>query len=241
MHRLSTSKCHHQVRHIPATTDRRSAGSAGPFPHSRSCIRLLADTSCRRIQRKDCICHTQWPFGLTNTPAVFQRLMQKVISGLNPDTGPDFVAVYIDDILVFSRTVEEHLEHLRAAIQRIEEAGLKLQPAKCHFARREVEYLGHRETPEGLKTNQRLVEAVTMFQTPTDVNGVRRFLGMASYYRRFIEGFARIAAPLRELTRKNAVFNWTDACKKAMATLKETYQYTSSRLLLLWQAVHSGD
>ena len=158
------------------------------------------------------------PFSLTNAPEVFQRLMQKVISGLNPDTGPDFVAVYIDDVLVFSRTVEEHLEHLRAAIQRIEEAGLKLQPPKCNFARREVEYLGHRVTPEGLKTNQRLVEAVTMFQTPTDVNGVRRFLGMASYYRRFI---ARIAAPLRELTHKNAVFNWTEACKKAMATLKK--------------------
>lgn len=65
------------------------------------------------------------PFGLTNAPAVFQRLMQKVISGLNPEAGPDFVAVYIDDVLVSSRTVEEHLRHLRAAIQRIEEAGLK--------------------------------------------------------------------------------------------------------------------
>ena len=161
------------------------------------------------------------PFGLTNAPAVFQRLMQKMISGLNPEAGPDFVAIYIDDVLVFSRTVEEHLRHLRAAIQRIEEAGLKLQPAKCHFAHREVEYLRHRVTPDGLKTNQRLVEAVTMFQTPTVVNGVRRFLGMASYYQRFIGGFARIAAPIWELTRKNAVFNWTDACKQSMATPKE--------------------
>ena len=145
------------------------------------------------------------PFGLTNAPTVFQRLMQKVLSGLNPEAGPDFIAVYIDDMLIFSHTVTEHLEHLRAVIQRIEEAGLKLKPTKCHFARSEVEYLGHLVTPKGLKTNQRLVEAVNMFPTPTDVNGVRRFLGLASYYRRFIDGFARIAAPLRELTRKNTV------------------------------------
>ena len=117
--------------------------------------------------------------------------MQRVLAGLNPEAGPDFVAVYIDDVLIFSRTIEEHLMHLRAVIQRIREVGLKLKPSKCHFARREVEYLGHVVTPEGLKTNQKLVEAVTMFPAPTDVNGVRRFLGLVSYYRRFIDGFAK--------------------------------------------------
>ena len=161
------------------------------------------------------------PFGLTNAPAVFQRLMQRVLAGLNPEAGPDFVAVYIDDVLVFSRTIEEHLIHLRATIQRIEGAGLKLKPSKCHFARREVEYLGHLVTPEGLKTNQKLVEAITLFPTPTDVNGVRRFLGMASYYRRFVDRFTKIAAPLRELTRNNATFHWTGACEEAMTILKE--------------------
>ena len=169
------------------------------------------------------------PFGLTNAPAVFQRLMQKVLAGLNPEAGPDFVAVYIDNVLIFSRTVTEHLDHLRAVIQRIEEAGLKLKPVKCHFARSEVEYLGHLVTPEGLKTNHRLVEAVAMFPTPTDVSEVRRFLGLASYYRRFIDGFARIAAPIRELTRKNSVFSWTVVCEKAMKTLKE--KLTSSPVL----------
>ena len=93
------------------------------------------------------------PFGLTNVPAVFQCLMQRVLAGLNPGAGPDFVAVYIDDVLVFSRTMEEHLVHLQAVIKRIKEAELKLKPAKCHFARQEVEYLGHLVTPEGLKMN----------------------------------------------------------------------------------------
>ena len=75
------------------------------------------------------------PFGLTNAPAVFQRLMQRVLMGLNPSDGEDFVAVYIDDVLVFSHTLEEHLEHLRRVIDRLQQAGLKLKPTKCHFVR----------------------------------------------------------------------------------------------------------
>ena len=133
------------------------------------------------------------PFRLTNAPAVFQRLMQKILTGLNPEAGPGFVAVHIDDVLIFSRTVTEHLNHLQTVI-RIEKAGLKLKPTKCHFACCEVEYLGHLVTPEGLKTTQRLVEAITMFPTPTDIIGVRRFLGLASYYRHFMDGFAKTAA-----------------------------------------------
>ena len=97
------------------------------------------------------------PFGLTNAPAVFQRLMQHLMTGLNHAAGPDFVVVYI---LVFSPTLEQHLLHLRAVIKRISEAGLKLKPSKCRFVRSEVEYLGHIITPEGLKPNSKLVEAV---------------------------------------------------------------------------------
>ena len=161
------------------------------------------------------------PFGLTNAPAVFQRLMQRLLTGLNPAAGPDFVVVYIDDILVFSSTLEEHLCHLRAVIKRISEAGLKLKPSKCRFVRSEVEYLGHLITPEGLKPNSKLVEAIQEFPRPSDVSGVRRFIGLASYYRRFIRDFARIAEPLRELTRKNVSFHWTPACEDAMEKLKE--------------------
>ena len=89
------------------------------------------------------------PFGLTNAPAVFHRLMQQVLAGLNPEEGPDFVKskVYIDDVLVFSPTLAEHLHHLCRVQVRIREAGLKLKPSKCHLIAKKVKYLGHILTP----------------------------------------------------------------------------------------------
>ena len=161
------------------------------------------------------------PFGLTNAPSVFQRLMQKVLAGLNPEDGPDFVVVYIDDILVFSRTLEEHLEHLQMVIERLEEAQLKLKPVKCQFIRKEVDSLGHVLTPEGLKVNSRLVEAVTNFPQPKSVSEVRRFLGLASYYRQFVPQFSKIAQPLCAMTCKGATFMWTTEAQAAMERLKE--------------------
>ena len=161
------------------------------------------------------------PFGLTNAPAVFQRLVQEVLEGLNPEGGPDFVSAYIDDILVFSRTLEEHMEHLRLVIDRVTKAGLKLNPAKCKFIQREVEYLGHLVTPQGLKTSTRHIEAVERFPVPTTVSGVRQFLGLTSYYRRFVESFAKIASPLHALTKKNARFQWNEECQTAFDHLKQ--------------------
>lgn len=96
------------------------------------------------------------PFGLRNAPAVSQRLTQNVLAGLNPE-GPDFVSVYVDDIMVFSATLEEHLEHLRVVMERLTAAGLKLNPAKCHFIRKEVEYLGYLITPYSLQPTTRHV------------------------------------------------------------------------------------
>ena len=90
------------------------------------------------------------PFWLTNAPAIFQRLMQRVLSNLNPDEGVPFVEVYIDDVLIFSRTLEEHIEHIQMVLECLLEAGLKLKPGKCHFVRKSVEYLGYLITPEGL-------------------------------------------------------------------------------------------
>lgn len=160
------------------------------------------------------------PFGLTNAPAVFQRLMQRVLMGLNPSDGEDFVAVYIDDVLVFSHTLEEHLEHLRRVIDRLQQAGLKLKPTKCHFVREEVEYLGHLITPQGLKLNPKLVEAVREFPAPQNLKQLRQFLGLSSYYRRFIPKFAKVAQPLHRLTKKDTAFEWDAACQEAFETLK---------------------
>ena len=129
------------------------------------------------------------PFGLTNAPSVFHWLMERVLAGLNPENGPDFAAVCMDDVLVFSRTLEEHLQHLCQVIQRISNAGLKLKPSKCHFIREEVEYLGHFITPHGLQTNPRLTSAVSDFPQSRNLTELRRFLGMCSYYRKFVPNF----------------------------------------------------
>ena len=106
-----------------------------------------------------------------------------------------FVAVYIDDILVFSCTLEKHLEHLQLVIEQLEEAKLKLKPVKCQFIHKEVDYLGHVLMPEGLKVNARLVEVVTNFPQPQSVSEVRRFLELASYYWQFVPQFSKIAQP----------------------------------------------
>ena len=160
------------------------------------------------------------PFGLKNAPVVFQRLMQQVISCLNPEYGPDFVSVYIDDILVFSRSLEDHLLHLRKVFERVTEVGLKLKPSKCKFVQKELEYLGHVVSRDGLKTNPRLVEAVREFPTPKSVQETRRFLGLSSYYRRFIPNFAKIAQPLHDLTRKDVPLLWSADCDSAFGDLK---------------------
>ena len=160
------------------------------------------------------------PFGLTNAPAVFQRLMQRVLRGLNPDDSPDFVSVYIDDVLVFSPTLADHLHHLRLVIQRIQEVGLKLNPAKCRFVCKEVEYLGHILTPDGLKPNPKTVLAVKDFPQPTNIKEVRQFLGLSSYYRRFVHQFAATAQPLHQLTRKGAHLDWTQECQQSFDSLK---------------------
>ena len=160
------------------------------------------------------------PFGLMNAPAVFQRLMQQVITQLNPTEGPEFVSVYIDDILVFSRTLKDHLNHLQRVIERVVEVGLKLKPSKCKFIQQELEYLGHVVSCDGLKTSSRLVEAVKKYPTPQNVQETRRFLGLSSYYRRFIPNFAKIAQPLHSLTCKEIPFHWGEDQGRAFEALK---------------------
>lgn len=112
------------------------------------------------------------PFGLTNAPSVFQRVMQ-VLSGLNPADGKEFVEVDIDDVLIFSLTIEEHIDHLRKVFERLRKANLKLKPVKYHFPRQSFEYLGHIITSSGLKPNPKHLEAVNEFPVPTNVSQVR--------------------------------------------------------------------
>ena len=161
------------------------------------------------------------PFGVTNAPAVFRRLMQQVLTGLQTSSGNDFVSVYLDDVIVFSETLQDHTEHLRAVFDRIRRAGLKLNPSKCKILCEEVEYLGHIVTPHGLQPNNRNLEAVRSFPQPYNLRQLRQFLGLTSYYRRFIPRYAKLAHPLHALTRKGAVFNWSAECEIAFDTLRD--------------------
>jgi len=142
--------------------------------------------------------------------------MQKVLTGLG-----DFCSVYIDDILVFSNSMEEHLEHLKQIFQRLQRVGLKLHPQKCVFGSHEVLYLGHLISGSGILPNPEKIAAVKRFPTPTSVKAVRQFLGLASYYRRFVPNFARVANSLYGLTRQDVPFQWTQACQQSFERLKD--------------------
>jgi len=146
--------------------------------------------------------------------------MQQILSSINPDDGPHFVTAYIDDLLIFSPTLAEHLDHVRLVLEKLRDVGLKLNPGKCCFIRKEVEYLGHVITPHGLQPNDKLVTAVKEYVQPKNVQELRRFLGLASYYRRFVPQFAKIAHPLHQLTCKGTEFVWSQECETAFQQLK---------------------
>ena len=129
--------------------------------------------------------------------------------------------VYLDDILVISSTWEEHLQNLELVIERLEEAGLRLKPKKCAFARREVTYLGHVISEAGISVDPTKIEKIQSYPTPMGLKPLRQFLGIASYYRCFTPQFSKIAEPLYALTRKNTPFVWTSSCQAAFDKLKE--------------------
>ena len=156
------------------------------------------------------------PFGLRNSPATYQRLMSHILSGY---TGK-FCHVFIDDIICFSTTFEEHLEHLRLIFARLEHANIKLKPSKCSFAKEQVKYLGHLLSPGEIRPDPSNVEKVRDLSTPTDVTGVRAFVGLASYYRSFVQDFSKRASPLTELTRKKVEFHWGQEQQAAFDDLK---------------------
>ena len=157
------------------------------------------------------------PFGLCNAPATFQRLMQAVLAGMEWK----FCFVYLDDILVCSRTLEEHLDHLQQVFNRLRKAGLTLKPKKCSFLQDQVIYLGHVISSKGIAPDPSKTQKVKDFPVPTDITKLKQFLGLASYYRRFIPGFAKLAHPLHSLTKKGADFYWSVECQRAFEKLKE--------------------
>ena len=158
----------------------------------------------------------QVPFGLCNAPATFSRLMDRVLAGLHWET----CLFYLDDIIVFSSTWEEHFARLREVFARLRHAKLKLGATKCTFAAKEVSYLGHRVTEEGLLPDPSLLAAIRDIPPPKTATEVLSFLGLAGYYRRYVKGFAAIAAPLHALTRKDALFHWSEDCQAAFDQLK---------------------
>eukprot|EP00731_Ephydatia_muelleri_P031261 Em0022g775a len=157
------------------------------------------------------------PFGLTNAPATFQRLVECVLAGLTYEQ----CLIYLDDIVVFSVTFDKHLERLKMVFHHLAEAGLKLKPNKCHFAKSEIRYLGHIVSRQGIQADPDKTSAMISFPVPSDIKELRQFLGLTNYYRRFIKGYSSIAEPLHKLTRKTeGGFKWNSECQNAFQHLK---------------------
>lgn len=162
----------------------------------------------------------QWkvmPFGLTNAPALFARTMQQVFH----DMIGKFVLIYLDDILIFSKTPEEHEQHLALVLERLEQHKFYAQLRKCHFALPEVEFLGHLVSKDGIRVDPRKVKIVQEWPVPKSAGDLRSFLGLANYFRRFIEKYSETARCLHALTGKHAVWNWTALCQRAFEEIKE--------------------
>ncbi|TYJ96975.1 DNA/RNA polymerases superfamily protein [Cucumis melo var. makuwa] len=157
------------------------------------------------------------PFGLTNAPAVFMDLMNRIFHQYLDQ----FVIVFIDDILVYSVDRESHEEHLRIVLQTLRDKQLYAKFSKCEFWLEQVVFLGHVVSAKGVSVDPQKVEAVVNWERPTSATEVRSFLGLAGYYRRFIEDFSQLALPLTALTRKNAKFEWSDKCEQSFQELKK--------------------
>ena len=157
------------------------------------------------------------PFGLSNALATFQRLMDRILMGMQWHK----CLVYLDDIIVFGRTFQETLENLRCVMDRLKAAGLKLKASKCDWFKKSVRYLGHIVSEKGIECDPEKVEAVQNWPVPESITQVRSFLGFAAYYRKFIPNFAEISFPLTNMTRKSVRFSWDESCQQAFETLKQ--------------------
>jgi len=157
------------------------------------------------------------PFGVINAPAVFIDYMNRIFRPFLDS----FVVVFIDDILVYSKTFEEHEKHLITVLQILKDKKLYAKLSKCEFWLEEIKFLGYVISKEGVSVDPTKVEAVLQWEPPKSVTEIRSFLGLASYCRRFIEGFSRIVMPLTQLTKKGQKFEWTEKCENSFQELKK--------------------
>ena len=155
-------------------------------------------------------------FGLCNAPSVFSEMMAKVLKGVT------FATSYLDDVVVYSRTSEEHLSNLQVVFDRLRAAGLKLKRKKCEFFKEQLEFLGHMISEKGIQPCKDKVEVIVNLEPPKTLKEVRSFIGMTGFYRRYIPNYSKIAKPLSALTRKNAQFLWTPECQESFEKLKES-------------------
>ena len=160
--------------------------------------------------------YSKLPMGLCNAPSTFQRCMELILRGLQWKT----VLIYLDDIIVFSPSIEEHLNQLADVFQLLSSAGLKLKPSKCNLLKQEVLFLGHIVSGSGVQPNPQLISTVKEWKVPVTVCQIQQFLGLCNYYRRFIYQFSDVASPLTRLTQKDTEFEWNAECQVAFDGLK---------------------
>lgn len=156
------------------------------------------------------------PFGTCNSSATFERLVEKALNGLTWK----ICLIYIN-IIIFSKTFEEHLDRLDQVFSRIADAKLKLSPKKCSLLQKQVNFLGHTVSEDGIATDEEKIKAVKDWPVPRNVKQARSFIGLCSYYRRFVPKFAVIARHLHKLTERGQKFVWDDSCQSAFDMLKE--------------------
>ena len=157
------------------------------------------------------------PFGLKNAPATFQKLMDQVLTGLQGNE----LFVYMDDIVIYASSLVDHSQKLKVLLGRLKTSGLSLQPEKCHFLKKEIVYLGHIITQEGVKPDPRKVEAVKNFPIPKGKKNIKQFLGLVGYYRKFILDFAKISKPLTLILKDNVGFRWSTVEQEAFEILRD--------------------
>ena len=158
---------------------------------------------------------TKCPFGLSQAPSYFQRLINKVIKGL------PFAFGYLDDVLIHSPDIETHLQHMRIFFQRLREADLMLEDSKCNYFKAHVQYLGHLVSGKGIRPLPEKLDSIKKVPAPTTLKEIKQFLGLVGYYRKFIPRFADVARPMTNLTKQDIPFEWTMQCQSAFEMLKE--------------------